>query len=148
MAGHVDAWFKKTCDPHLFPALKNVSSCLLLTIGMMYSIIMIQVPKLNNVQPFPSTPRYPFLTNQSYPPPYPGENRHSQTRMSPSSLITRCNSPAQPTIAALMSIHQRMVQHAPTPHFQTSQPQPNPRSLGVSKAPTVSAIPWTHAMLR
>ena len=24
MAGHVDAWCKKTCDPHLFPALKKV----------------------------------------------------------------------------------------------------------------------------
>ena len=98
-----------------------------------------------SVQPFPSNPRYPLLTNHSYPPPYPEENRHSQTRMSPSSL-TRCNSPAQPTIAqptiaALMSIHQRMVQHAPTPHFQTSQPRPNPRSLGSARGRQFTPFP-------
>ena len=99
-----------------------------------------------SVQPFPSTPRYP-LTNQSHPPPYPGENCHSQTRRSPSSL-TRCYSLVQPTKAVLMSNHQRMVQPVPTLHSQTSQLWPNRRSLGVSKAPTVSAIPWTHAMLK
>ena len=26
MAGHVDSWCKKTCDPHLFPDLNSVQS--------------------------------------------------------------------------------------------------------------------------
>ena len=85
---------------------------------------------------------------QTHPLLYPGDNRHSSTLPTSFSPTHSIPPPPSSTNLARTSIYSRMVYPSSMPRFQGSQLWPNRCSYGVSLAPTVTAIPWTHTTQR
>ena len=89
-----------------------------------------------------------LLMIQTHPLLYPGDNRHSSTLPTSFSPTHSIPPPPSSTNLARTSIYSRMVYPSSMPRFQASQLWPNRCSYGVSLAPTVTAIPWTHTTQR
>ena len=85
---------------------------------------------------------------QTHPLPYPRDNRHSTTVSTPFLHTHSIPPPALSTNLARTSIYSHLVQPSSMPRFHSSQLWPKLCSIGVSLAPTVTAIPWTHATQR